>query len=186
MLAANIETRIREILEKSGKGGWLRVQECANEFARDPVTKKINSSQKTKFYRWRKKVEKKQVEGFQICKLQGNMSFIGLDSADPKIISSELAKDANTDRSIRRGFGFWDWIMHRSERKERAKKEKIRRYRRLQYYNMEEFFAIRIRHYKQQINDKHMPGFAKRAEENLKDIEDYLQRKRKELEIDDD
>lgn len=89
MLAANIETEVREILKKKGKKGWLRVQECANEYAKEPITKKIDNSKKTKFYRWRRQVEKGKVEGFQVLKLIGNVSFIGLKSADPSIIGLE-------------------------------------------------------------------------------------------------
>lgn len=63
MLAANIETEIKQIIEKKGKEGWLRVQECANEYAKDPVTKQFNGSRKTKFYRVRKQIEKGKVEG---------------------------------------------------------------------------------------------------------------------------
>jgi len=77
MLAANI----KEILEKKGKGGWLRVSECAKEYA------KGDDSKETRFYRWRKQVEKGKVSGFQVLKLAGNISFIGIENANPTAIS---------------------------------------------------------------------------------------------------
>jgi hypothetical protein len=76
MLAANI----KEILEKKGRGGWLRVSECAEEYAQE------DDSKKTCFYRWRKQVEKGKVSGFQVLKLVGNISFIGLENANPTAI----------------------------------------------------------------------------------------------------
>lgn len=119
MLVANIETEVREILEKKGRSGWLRVGECAKEYGRDPITGKTNKSRETKFYRWRKKVEKSQVKGFQVLNLPGNISFIGLESADPRAINSFISKDKRILRSVRSGFGFFEWLDRRAERKER-------------------------------------------------------------------
>lgn len=119
MLAANIEARVREVLKKRGKGGWLRVQECAKEFARDMITGEVNKSQKTRFYRWRKKVEKGKVEGFQILKIVGNISYIGLGSSDPRALDSLLAKDKRMSQSSRGGFGFFEWLRYKDERKEK-------------------------------------------------------------------
>ena len=80
MLATNIEAKVRETLKENSKNGWLRASQCAKLYANG------NDSEETKFYRWRKQVEKGKVEGFQVLKLPDNISFIGLDSADPKIL----------------------------------------------------------------------------------------------------
>jgi hypothetical protein len=98
MLPTNIEKKVAQILEKKGKAGWLRVQECTKEYAKeyvkDPTTgvtrETINASEETKFYRWRKQVEKNKVKGFQILKLPGNISFIGLEDANPSAIKSMM------------------------------------------------------------------------------------------------
>ena len=80
MLAANIESKVREILKTEGEGGWLRTSKCCKLYAEG------NRSEETKFYRWRIKVEEGKVEGFQIVKLPNNITFIGLDSANPKVL----------------------------------------------------------------------------------------------------
>ena len=87
MLAANIESKVKEILETKGKSGWLRTSECAKLYADN------NASEETRFYRWRRQVEKKKVKGFQVVKLPNNMSFIGLDSADPKALEALISED---------------------------------------------------------------------------------------------
>jgi len=74
MLAPNIETEVRKILEKHG--GYLRTHECAKKYA------KGNLSLETKFYRWVKKVEKGKVKGFRIVKLPGNLSYIMLENTN--------------------------------------------------------------------------------------------------------
>ena len=94
MLAANIETEVREILQKKGKGGWLRVSQCAKLYANG------NASKETKFYRWRKQVEKGKVKGFQVVSLPGNIVFIGLDSADPHVIESFVSEDKKLSRAL--------------------------------------------------------------------------------------
>lgn len=87
MLAANIESRVKEILETKGKGGWLRTSECAKLYADG------NKSEETKFYRWRRQVERGKVRGFQVVKLPNNITFIGLDSADPRILEALISED---------------------------------------------------------------------------------------------
>ena len=87
MLPANIESKVKEILETEGKGGWLRTNQCSKRYA------KGNASERTKFYRWRRQVEKKKVKGFQVMKLPNNISFIGLDSADPKVLEALISED---------------------------------------------------------------------------------------------
>jgi len=94
MLAPNIETEVRGILRKKGKGGWLRVSQCAKLYARG------NASKETKFYRWRKQVEKGKVEGFQVLPLPGNISFIGLESADPRTMKSFISEDKKLSRAL--------------------------------------------------------------------------------------
>ncbi|MFX1355427.1 MAG: hypothetical protein ACFFGP_15850 [Promethearchaeota archaeon] len=81
MLPRNIETEVKEILQKHD--GWLRVEECARAYA------KGNGSKRTKFYRWRRQVEKGKVEGFQILKFLNNVVYIGLKSADPNRVHEE-------------------------------------------------------------------------------------------------
>jgi hypothetical protein len=124
MLATNIESKVEEILKKKGKGGWLRVAECAKEYGLDPSTGERNASRETKFYRWRKQVEKGKVEGFRILKLSGNISFIGLDSANPQLIKSFMVEDKEILRSVKSGLGFFDWLERRAERKERENLER--------------------------------------------------------------
>jgi hypothetical protein len=99
MLATNIEKEVFKILKKKGKGGWLRVQQCANEYAKDKTTGEINASKKTKFYHWRKKVEKRKVPGFQYLPL-GKSTYIGLDNADPRAIS-----EVKTDKQYEKRLG---------------------------------------------------------------------------------
>jgi hypothetical protein len=111
MLATNIEQEVKEILEKKGKGGWLRVSECAKIYGKD------DESRETKFYRWRKKVEKGKTANFQVLKLPGNISFIGLSSADPKVLESLISEDKKLAKSVKSGLGFFEWLNKRAERK---------------------------------------------------------------------
>jgi len=118
MLAPNnIENEVQEIIKKNGKGDWLRVQECATAYARDPLTKETNTSLETKFYRFRKTIEKGKVNTLQIVKLPGNVSFIGLKSADPKTLAVLVSEDKNLARSVKSGFGFFEWLNRRAEMK---------------------------------------------------------------------
>jgi hypothetical protein len=157
MLATNIETEVRKILEKKGKKGWMRTHDCAKEYANN------NGSRETKFYRFTKKVEKGKAPGFQVLLFPKNISFIGLDSADPKIIESLLERDKKARRSIKSGFGFREWWKDRSERKsreeERQKRELLAR-----FYAHAEFAA------------KKWPEF-----ESLKEYADILKKHRREL-----
>jgi hypothetical protein len=93
MIATNIESKVRKIIEKNGKGGWLRTSECAKLFAEG------NKSAETRFYRWRKKLEKDRDSGFQIVKLPNNISFIGLDSSSPKKLP-ELEKTRGPNKEL--------------------------------------------------------------------------------------
>ena len=92
MLSDNIEKKVREILKTQSKGGWLRTNVCANLFA------KGNLSKKTKFYRWKLNIEKGKVEGFQIVHFPKNVSFIGLNSANPKTLE-EIAKTEENSKN---------------------------------------------------------------------------------------
>ncbi len=94
MLATIIEVEVKEILESKGRAGWLRVGECAKLYARG------NASKETKFYRWRKKVEKGKVKGFQVLVLPGNISFIGLESADPTTIRSIISENKGISKKV--------------------------------------------------------------------------------------
>ena len=96
MLPSNIEKEVREILEKNG--GWLRVEECAKEYA------KGDDSRRTRFYRWRKRIKKGKVEGFQVVELPGNVVFIGLKSADPNKVLKSVISDEKTAEKMRRFF----------------------------------------------------------------------------------
>jgi hypothetical protein len=87
MLATNIEQEVKAVLEKKGKGGWLRVGKCSKIYGNG------NDSKETSFYRWRKKVENGKIENFQVLKLPGNISFIGLKGADPKALEALISED---------------------------------------------------------------------------------------------
>jgi len=129
MLAANIsciEDRVRAIIEKKGKAGWLRVNECSKFYAEEPITRAINETERTNFFRWHKKVEKGKIDGFQVLKLPGNISFIGLKSADPNAIESFISEDKRMSRSAK-NFGFFEWLKWRDERKD--KERRICKYR---------------------------------------------------------
>ncbi len=117
---ASIESKVRDVLEKKGKGGWLRASECAKLFA------KGDASLETKFYRWRKQVGKNKVSGFQAIKLAGNISFIGLDSADPKVIESFVSENKKILQSVKSGYGVFEWLERRAERKEQQRKKRRR------------------------------------------------------------
>lgn len=93
MLPSNIETEVRKILQKHD--GWLRVEQCAKEYA------KGNGTKRTNFYRWRKKVEKGKVKGFQVLNFPHNVSFIGLESADPKALESFVFEDKKVSLSVK-------------------------------------------------------------------------------------
>jgi ribosomal protein S18 len=125
MLATNIDKRVHDKLTKRGQNGWLRTKECATEYAKDDLTKKVNASEMTKFYRWLKKVEKGKAEGFQVVKLPGNVSFIGLSSADPKVLDSFISEDKKVKRSVKSGFGFFAWLKYRDERERKKLDESI-------------------------------------------------------------
>ena len=86
MLPSNIETEVKEILKK--RGGWCRTEECAKVYAKGNMTKR------TRFYRWRKKVDKGKVDGFQHLPLGfNNISYIGLQSADPNKLLESIMSD---------------------------------------------------------------------------------------------
>jgi hypothetical protein len=125
MLVANIEDCVKEIIEKNGKGGWMRVNECSKKYAQK------NPSLETKFYRWLKKVEKGKIKGFQSLSLPKNISFIGLELADPRAIESFISEDKKITRSIKAGFGFSEWWDRRAIREQRERllihKEKLLR-----------------------------------------------------------
>jgi len=124
MLAPNIDSEVKALLEKKGKGGWLRAQECSKEYAKDPITGALNHSSQTKFYRWRKQVEKGKIPGFQIFKLPGNFSWIGLESSDPKTLESLISEDRKLTRSAKSSFGFFEWLNQRAARKRHEEKER--------------------------------------------------------------
>ena len=143
MLAANIEKRVREIVETKGKEGWIRVQECAIEYAKDaknnPRLNETVETRKTKFYRWRKKVGKGKVKGFKVLLLPGNISYIGLEAAKPETIQSFISGNKKANRNVKTSLGFLDWLEKRAERKENkrirkkaeSKKERERDYHEL-------------------------------------------------------
>jgi len=95
----------------------MRVNECSKKYAQK------NPSLQTKFYRWLKQVEKRKVKGFQSLKLPNNISFIGLESADPRAIESFISEDKKISRSIKASFGFFEWLKWRKEYAD-AKREK--------------------------------------------------------------
>lgn len=104
MLATNIEGEVKAIIEKKGNNGWLRTSECAKIYAEG------NASKETKFYRWRKQVEKEKVKGFQVIGLLGNISFIGLKSANPLILESLMSTDKPSIKQKASRFGFFELL----------------------------------------------------------------------------
>lgn len=137
MLATNIEQQIKEIIEKKGNAGWIRVQECAMEYAllaKDrPWIRETIESRKTKFYGWRRKVGRNHVEGFKVLLLPGNVSYIGLGSADPKVIADLISEDKKTSRNVSTNLGFFDYLRWRKEHNELKRDADLRRHR----YNIE-------------------------------------------------
>jgi len=117
MLPSNIEQEVAEILGKNK--GWLRTEECAEKYAKGDKTKR------TQFYRWRRKVESGKVKNFQIVKLPGNISFIGLCSADPQKLEGFISEDKRMKaaQSGKGLFGFFVWLERRAKRQRREKIE---------------------------------------------------------------
>lgn len=111
MLATNIEKEVKAILEKKERNGWLRTDECAKIYG------KGNGSRETKFYRWRKLIEKGSDRNFQVIKLPNNITFIGLKSADPKILESLISKDKKNNSSHKSRLGLLEFFDRRAERK---------------------------------------------------------------------
>jgi hypothetical protein len=111
MLPGNIETKIRQIIEAKGNKSWIRINVAAKEYSKD------NPSERTKFFRWRKKVEKGRVDGFKVQILPGNVSFIGLSNADPEVLNEFISEDKKASRNVKTGIGFLAWLNQRNERK---------------------------------------------------------------------
>ena len=123
MLPSNNEFEIKRIIEENGKDGWLRTEECATKFAKDPTTQKYNHSRRTKFYRIRKQIEKGKVEGLKVLLLAGNISYIGLSSADPKVIGDYVSEDKKASRNVKTSLKFYEWWERRADRKKLERKE---------------------------------------------------------------
>jgi hypothetical protein len=123
MLLSNNESEIKKIIEDKGKDGWLRTEHCAKEFAKDPKTKKYNHSRRTKFYRICRRIKDQKVEGLKVLLLAGNISYIGLSSADPKIIGDYVSSNKKASRNVRTGLKFYEWRERRVDRKKLERKE---------------------------------------------------------------
>jgi len=132
MLPSNIEIEVEKILKKNN--GWLRTEECSKVYSKGDKTRR------TQFYRWHKKVKKSKIKGFQVLSFPENVSFIGLDSADPKILNKILSNDKQIVKSIRSGFGVFDYLKWRSESKkqERRRKERELLVKRITYLELGE------------------------------------------------
>ena len=116
---------IKQIIEKKGKAGWLRTEECAKEYSRDPLTKQPDDSRRRKFYRIRKQIEKGKEKGLQIQLLPGNISYTGLSSADPKIIEEFIFDNKKASLNVKTGLGFFAWLETRAERKQLERDKRI-------------------------------------------------------------
>lgn len=101
MSHSSIDTKIEKILRKNN--GWLRTEQCAKKYARDSITGEIDSTKRTVFYRWRKKVEKGQNTRFQIVSFPRNMTFIGLKTANPKLLEALISKDKKLVKKVKIG-----------------------------------------------------------------------------------
>jgi len=115
MLPSNIESEVEKILKRNN--GWLRTEECAKAYSNNDGTKR------TEFYRWRKKIEKGKIKGFQVIKFPNNISFIGLEKSDPEALKRLLTNDKKISRLLKSGFGLFDYIKWRSERKKHEKEK---------------------------------------------------------------
>jgi transposase-like protein len=93
MLPSNIDKEIERILRKNN--GWLRIEQCAKQYARNRVSGEIDGTKRTQFYRWRKQLEKSKNPRFQIITFPRNVSFIGLKDADPKELKTLVTEDKN-------------------------------------------------------------------------------------------
>lgn len=122
MLPSNIEAEVREILLTKGRDGWLRIGECEKEYVAKTKTGENKGTRRQKFYRFRKRVERKKVKDFQYISLPKNVAFIGLDSANPSSIESFVSEDKKL-RSLKKSLGFFDWLEHRAERKQLEKEK---------------------------------------------------------------
>lgn len=125
MIPSNINDEMRGILERKGKGGWLRVSEAEEAYVELTPVDENKGTRRTTYYRWRKTVEKGRAKGFQYVPLPKNRAYIGLDSADPRIVESAISEDKNIRRSIKDALGFFDWLEHRAERKRLEKEKKL-------------------------------------------------------------
>lgn len=169
-----ISREVRKILENT-KYGWMRTNECAKAYS------KGNESKRTNFYRWKRKVDKQKIIGFQSIQV-GKASFIGLREANPVFFESEVLEDKNILKSISlpsQKLGLFDWLDKQAERMFSPNKEELRRIRRRKYYKYKQLLAKRIRRLKEKMQK---PVFVAEAERELKDIQDFLERKYLEIE----
>lgn len=78
---------IKQILEKHGKKGWLRVKECEKHFVKlNPYEKP--DTRRVRFYRARKLIEEDKIKDLQYVSV-GKKAWIGLKDADPTVLNSQ-------------------------------------------------------------------------------------------------
>jgi len=97
MLPSNIESEVKNILVKNGKSGWLRTGKCEEEYLKLFQSQSEKNTAHVRFYRFTKDIQKKKHEGFQVLKFPGNISYIGLEAANPTILK-ELEEKPSIDK----------------------------------------------------------------------------------------
>ena len=78
---------IKQILEKHGKNGWLRLKECEKLFVKlNPHEKSLTRHRR--FYRLVKQIDNGKITDLQHIKL-GDYAWIGLKEADPSTLKAK-------------------------------------------------------------------------------------------------
>lgn len=80
---------IKQILEKHGKKGWLRVKECEKHFVRLNPHEKSHARHR-RFYRVIKQIDKGKITDLQHIEVNG-YAWIGLKEADPTFLKNQLS-----------------------------------------------------------------------------------------------
>ena len=66
----------------------------------------------------------------KVLLLPGNVSYIGLSSADPEYVEKLISEDKKVSRNVKTGFGFFEWRERIAQRKQLEHDKLIDRLRR--------------------------------------------------------